>query len=111
MRGIEPHYGPHPEEPAPAGVSKDGASHRRPEPREPPVEVGLQILDILEANAEADRRAARRPLGRGAVGRAIERDGEALVACPGIAETEELEPIEERCDCGFGRGLQHDTEE
>ena len=44
------------------------ASRRRPEAREPPVEVGLQILDVLEADAEANRRAAGREARRGAGG-------------------------------------------
>ena len=65
---------------------------------EPPVEVGLQILDVLEADAEANRRAAGGEARRGAGVRAVERNGEALVAAPRIAEAEQLEPIEERRD-------------
>ena len=94
----------------PARPAADGGSGLRTpngvHPREAAVEIGLQILDVLEADAEADRGSAGRPAGRGAVGRAVERHGEALVAAPGIAEAEELEPVEERRDRRLGTGLR-----
>src|SRR5208337_5435066 len=87
------------------------SSRRSPETDETPLEIRLQVLDVFEANAEADRRSPRRPAGRGAVGRAVERHGEALVAAPGIAEAEQLEPVEEGRDRRLGHRLEDDAEE
>src|SRR5262245_19903608 len=38
------------------------------------VEIGLEIVDVLEPDMQAQRRAARRPCRRRAIGFAIERD-------------------------------------
>src|SRR5208337_4431066 len=75
------------------------------------LQVGLQILDVLEADAEADGRAARRPAGRGAVGCAVEGNRQTFVAAPGSAEAEELEPVEEGRDRRLRDRLEDDAEE
>ena len=49
-----------------------------PEARETPVKVRLQVLDVLEADAEAHRRAAGREARRGASGCAVEGNGESF---------------------------------
>src|SRR5262249_3387704 len=72
-----------------------------PEALEAAVEVFLQVLEVLEAAVEAHQRPARRKVGRGAGRRAVDRDGEALVAAPGIAEAEQFEPVEHRGDGGL----------
>ena len=58
------------------------ASGRRPQAFKPPVEIGLQVLDVLEADAETNRWPAGRKAGRGATGRAVERNGEAFKSGP-----------------------------
>src|SRR5918995_3846987 len=67
---------------------------RAPEPREPRLEVALQILDILEPDMQPQRRACRAPFGGGAERGAVEGGDEALVAAPGGADAEELEVID-----------------
>src|SRR5689334_4960208 len=42
------------------------------------VEIGLEIVDVLKPDMEAQRRAARRPFGRGAIAVAIEGDDQAF---------------------------------
>src|ERR1700677_1166880 len=83
----------------------------RSEPRETPLEVGLEVLDILEPDAEAHRRPPGRKARCGAAGLAVEGKGEAFVTAPGIAESEQLKAIEERRDSGLRRRLQHDRKQ
>ena len=71
----------------------------------------MQVLDVLEADAEAHRRAAGREARRGASGCAVEGNREAFVASPGIAESEQLEAVQERRDAGLRHGLQHNRKE
>ena len=54
----------------------------RVEGRQSAIEVGLEISDVLQSDMEPQRRAARRPLGGGAVTRAIEGNDKALEAAP-----------------------------
>src|ERR1700733_1677020 len=86
-------------------------SRRRPQPRKAAVEVGLQILDVLEPDAETHRRAAGRKARRGARGGAVEGKGEAFIAAPGIADSKQLKAVEERGDSGLRRRLQHDRKQ
>lgn len=55
---------------------------RSVERREPARKIGLEVLDILQADVEPQCRAARRPWGGGTVGRAVERNDKALEAAP-----------------------------
>ncbi len=55
---------------------------RRVEGRKPALEIGLEILDILQPDVEPQGRAARRPLGGGAIARAVEWNDQALEAAP-----------------------------
>jgi hypothetical protein len=61
---------------------------RRIEGRKPAFQIGLEIRNILEPDVEPQRRAARRPFGRGTVAVAIEGNRQALEAAPGIAHAE-----------------------
>ncbi len=56
--------------------------------RKTALEIGLEVVDILQADVEPQRRAAGGPFGRGAIFIAVERDDEALEAAPGKAHAE-----------------------
>src|SRR3981081_4263341 len=84
---------------------------RRVERRKAPLEIGLQILDILQPDVEPQRRTARRPVGGRAVGRAVEGNGEALKTAPGITHAEQLECIEQGVDGSLRLWLQNDAEQ
>ena len=74
-------------------------------------EIGDQIAGILEPDMEAHRRSARRPFGRGAVGRAIEQDGQALEAAPGCAHAEQRQLVDEGVHRRLRHRLEHDAEQ
>ena len=73
-----------------AFLSRSGACSER---REAALKIGDQIVRVFKSDVKADTRAARRPLGRGPVFRAIEQDRQALKAAPRIAEAEECELV------------------
>ncbi len=69
-------------------------------------EIGDEVLDRFEADMEAHRRTAGLPACRGAYRRAVERNGEALIAAPRSADAEQFELVEE----GEHRLLRHRLE-
>src|SRR5262249_36612286 len=71
-------------------------SSSRVEPGKARVEIGLQILDVLETDMQAKCRSFRLPCGGGAVVLWVERKDQALETAPGIAHTEQAEAIEHR---------------
>jgi hypothetical protein len=93
------------------GSTPRACSRGRLKPLKAAIEVALQVLDVLEADAEADCGTAGREARRGAGGGAIEGKGEAFVAAPGIAETEQLEPVEESRDGRLRGRFQHNRKE
>jgi hypothetical protein len=60
---------------------------------------------------QAQRRAARGPVGRRAIVAAVEGDHQAFVAAPRIAQSEQGERIEEGVDRGLRYGLEDDAEQ
>src|SRR3712207_8006613 len=75
--------------------------------RRPPRSTLFPYTTLFRSDVEAQRVAARPPRGRGAVGGAVEGDGEALEAAPGIAHPEQLQPVEHGGERRVGAGLQH----
>ena len=76
-----------------------GFSRRRSQTLEAPVEVLLQILDVLEAGAVAYHRSAAGLKPRRGAGRPCSRpEREAFEAAPGIAQGEQLEAVDQRVD-------------
>src|SRR4051812_36925389 len=66
---------------------------------------------MLQPDVEPQRRALRRPSGRGAIVGAVELDDQAFEAAPGIAHAEQFYGVEQRVD-GLLRGrLEHDAEQ
>src|SRR5262249_39501927 len=81
------------------------------QPRKSPVEILLQVLDVLEADLQPQARAPRSECGCGAVALAVEGDDEALEATPGIAHGEELEAVEHGGDGLKRHGMEHHGEQ
>src|SRR6516162_5097791 len=79
--------------------------------RKAALEVGDQIIYILEADMKPHGRPARRPGGGGAYLGAVERDGEVLDSAPGGADAEQGQRVEEGMCCGLRGGAQHDAEQ
>src|SRR5262249_48586849 len=75
------------------------------------IEIGDQIVHILEPDVKPDRRSARRPGGGGADLAAVERDGEALKAAPGCPHAEQGEGVEERQHGRLRHRLEHHREQ
>src|SRR5688572_7889296 len=59
--------------------------------RETGVEIGLEILEVLETDIEAKGRALRPPLGRRPIAGAVEGDHETFETAPRKAHAEELQ--------------------
>ena len=81
------------------------------ERREAALEIGDQIVDILEPDMEAHRRAAGRPGGGAAHIVAIERDHQALEAAPRRADAEQRERVDEGVHRCLRHRLEHDAEQ
>src|SRR3954469_17036669 len=75
------------------------------------VEVGLEVVEVLEPDVQSQRWTGRLPLGRGPIARTIERNDQALEAAPGKAHPEQLEPVEHGRERRLRAGLQHDREQ
>src|SRR5262245_43658139 len=84
---------------------------RRRHGGEAALEIGGEVADVLQADMEAQGRAARIPPRRRAILRAIEPDGEALVAAPGKAHAEQGQRIEKRIDGALRCRLEDDAEQ
>ena len=102
MRNVRMHRG------HPGSVAAVANAVSRSNPRARSV---LQILDVLKPDLQSHRRAAGRPCGRGAVGRTVERNDQAFVAAPTVAEPKQLQRVEHRRDRRLGDGLQDDAEQ
>src|ERR1700750_1096003 len=94
-----------------SGNSWDVLTLRRVERREAAREIGLEVLDILQPDMEAQRRTARRPGCRGAVRAAVEGNDEALAAAPGITHAAQFYGGEQGVDGSLRLRLQHDAEQ
>src|SRR5690606_11435978 len=89
-------------------------SARLPRRGKTSLQIPLQIGDIFQTDLKPDDRPAFRRLGDLAI-REIGHDGQALVAAPGIAQSEDPERVEKgkaaRLMPGRVRLSQHDGEE
>src|SRR5690349_7037130 len=68
-------------------------SGSRVEPGKARVEIGLQILDVLEPDMQTQCRTLRVPCRCGAVVSRIEGNNKALEAAPRITHTEQAEAV------------------
>ena len=78
---------------------------RFPQARETCIEIGLEVVQILQPDMEPQGVAAGIPGRCRAVGRAVERNDEALETTPGIAHPEQLEAVEHGGERPVGTGL------
>src|SRR5262245_42617623 len=75
------------------------------------LEIADEVVDVLEPDVQAHGRATRRPLGRGADGGAVERNGEALEAAPRRTDAEQRKLVEEGVHRPVRDRLEHDAEQ
>src|SRR6185312_11095570 len=79
------------------GVARAGRASRAAHPLESTLEVGDEVLGLLEPDVEPDERSAR-PRFRAARALEVRGHDEALIAAPAVAEREALEALDERRD-------------
>lgn len=80
-------------------------------PREAGLEIGLQVLDVLETYMETNRGARSSPRGRSAIIARVERQDEALEATPGIAHAEQADAVEHGGKRAVRYGLQDESKQ
>jgi hypothetical protein len=61
---------------------QDGRELSGVESRKPALEIGFEVVNVLQPDVKPQCRAARRPFGGRAVGRAVKGNDEALEAAP-----------------------------
>ena len=61
-----------------------------------PVEIGDEIVRMLEPDVEAYDRACRLPSGRGADAGRIDRQRQTLEAAPAVSDAEMLQSVDQR---------------
>src|SRR5712664_1581868 len=84
----------------------------RPQPLESPLEIGEQILHVLEPRVYPEARPLVRPLGRSARLARIEGHDQALEPAPGRADSVELQAVDHRAERAVGDAvLEHYAEE
>src|SRR5215510_12617856 len=87
------------------------ASARRGERGKAAFEIADQVVDVLESDVQAHRRAARRPFRRRADAGAVEWYSQALEAAPRRTDAEQAELVEKRVDRALRDRFEHDAEE
>src|SRR5262249_49015248 len=84
--------------PASIGCERPGARRSSGEPDEPFVQIGQQVVGILEADVQPNDRPRVRPLGRGAAYPRIDRSNQALGSAPAGADAEVPHAVHHRAD-------------
>src|SRR5437763_14726927 len=78
------------EERLPLGITETLLAHAG----KPPLEIGDEVVWILQADVQANQRAVVRPTRCGAIGARIHRNREALEAAEARAHPEQLERVQ-----------------
>jgi hypothetical protein len=92
-------------------ASHAGVSSRRVQRRKATLEIGLEIVDVLQTDMKPQGRTARTPCGRGPIARTVERDDETFEAAPGKAHAEQIQGVEHDVDGRLRPRFQHDAEQ
>src|SRR6266446_8615144 len=93
------------------GIDLNGALGEGLQRRKSAIEIGLEVIDILQPDMKPQRRPAGRPFRRRAVGIAVEGNDEAFETAPRKAHAEQFDGIEQGVDRLWRHRFQDNAEQ